>query len=299
MLSISERRLQGWEKQSLIPHQERFVFGDLIALRTLLRLRENRVPPGQIRRAISALREKLGSVTDPLKELRIYSDGKKITVQVAGGKMDPISGQLLLNFDQSELHKLLSFPVKPDAAGRDAEAAKQFEAALWFEKALELEQTGAPLEQVIEAYHSAIELDPQSAGALVNLGTIYFHLKKWDEAERHYRRALDADPRYALAHFNLGNLYDEKGDQSQALLHYIMAIRLDPHYGDAHYNLALLYQSSGQLMRAVRHWKAYLKLDSNSPWAVIARQELDKLRRATVVSGFRAKHREPGSESAS
>ena len=59
---------------------------------------------------------------------------------------------------------------------------------------------------------NAIELDPQSAGALVNLGTIYFHLRKWDEAERYYRQALDADPSYELAHFNLGNLFDEKGD---------------------------------------------------------------------------------------
>jgi hypothetical protein len=37
----------------------------------------------------------------------------------------------------------------------------------------------------------------------------------------------------------------------------------------------------------VRHWKAYLKLDAASSWAAIARRELDKLRRATVVPGAR------------
>ncbi len=59
-----------------------------------------------------------------------------------------------------------------------------------------------------------------SAGALVNLGTVHFHLRNWDQAEDYYRRALEADPRYALAHFNLGNLFDEKSNRGQALLHY-------------------------------------------------------------------------------
>ncbi len=297
MLSVSERQLQSWEKQKLIPHQEQFAFGDLIALRTLVQLRKSNVPAARIRSAVSALRQKLGMVSDPLKEFKIYSDGKKITVKLAGAKMDPVSGQLLLNFDEAELNKMLSFPRKPDDTSASLE--RKFEATLWFEKALDLEQTGAPIEQVIEAYHSAITLDPQSAGALVNLGTIYFHLKKWDEAERYYRKALEADPAYALAHFNLGNLFDEKGDQPHALLHYLMAIRLEPNYGDAHYNLALAYQSSGQTLRAVRHWKIYLKLDPSSPWATIARQELEKLRRATVLSGAAPRSGRQGPENAS
>jgi tetratricopeptide (TPR) repeat protein len=73
-----------------------------------------------------------------------------------------------------------------------------------------------------------------------------------------------------------------------------MALRLNPRYADAHYNLALLYQTAGQIMRAVRHWKAYLKLDPDSPWAAIARQELDKLRRVTLVKGYEPSGRGPG-----
>jgi hypothetical protein len=38
-------------------------------------------------------------------------------------------------------------------------------------------------------------------------------------------------------------------------------------------------------MRAVRHWKAYLKIDPGSSWASVAKRELEKLRRATVVRG--------------
>lgn len=285
------RQLSSWEKRELIPRLETYVFPDIVALRTLAKLRRSHIPASRIRRAVTALREKLLTVSDPLKELKIFPDGKRIAVQIEGGTMEPLTGQLLLDFEQKALRSMLPFPRAPlPRPGRTSAAGRQFEAALWFEKALDLEQTGAPVEQVIEAYRSAIELDPTSAAALVNLGTVHFHLRNLDEAERYYREASKADPEYALAHFNLGNLFDEKGDRSQALVHYMMAIRLNPAYSDAHYNLALLYQASGQVLRAVRHWKAYLKLDSASSWAAIARQELEKLRRATIVKGSGTRH---------
>jgi tetratricopeptide (TPR) repeat protein len=282
MLGISERQLRSWEKLHLIPAQDSFAFPDLIALRTLARLRANHIPPARIRRAVAALRKKLRGIRNPLNELKIFSDGKKLTVQMAGNRMDPISGQLLLNFDSAEMNKLFSFPQKAQSDDR-SRAAQQYEATLYFDKALELEQKGAPAKEIIRAYEEVIERDPKSVAALTNLGTVYYHLRKLDEAERYYRKALEVDPGYALAHFNLGNLFDEKCDRSQALFHYLMAVRLNPNYSDAHYNLALLYQSSGQALRAVRHWKIYLKLDPVSPWATIARQELEKLCEATIV----------------
>ena len=289
LLGLRERRLQSWERQGLAPRLSIYTFSDIIVLRTLTRLREAGVPVLKIREAVAALREKLDLGTDPLKELKIFSDGKRIAVQVGASKMEPVSGQLLLDFDPAELHKLLSFPNQAAArAARSTEESSRLEAAGWFEKALELERTGAPVEEVIQAYERSAMLDPASAGTFVNLGTIHFHLRDWDAAERHYRRALDADPRYALAQFNLGNLFDERGDRALALVHYMVALRLDANYADAHYNVALLYQSSGQLMRAVRHWKAYLKLDPSSPWATIARQELERLRHATLIQGSKS-----------
>ena len=288
MLNLPERRLRSWEREGLAPRLESYGFPDLVVLRTLIRLRASGVSVAKIRRAVAAVRQKLGAGSDPLRELRIYSDGKRIAVQVGASKMEPISGQLLLDFDQVEIHKMLSFPRQAAGdAAKAAEAARRFESSLWFGKALEMESVGAPLDEVIHAYEQAVELDPACAGALVNLGTICFHQRRWEQAESYYRRALDADPHYGLAHFNLGNLFDEKGDRGQAILHYTIALRLEPNYCDAHYNLALLYQASGQLMRAVRHWKSYLRLDPASEWASVARQELDKLRRATVIQGAR------------
>jgi tetratricopeptide (TPR) repeat protein len=286
LLDVSERQLRSWEKQKFISASGSFTFSDMLALRTLIGLRENKIPPTQIRKALDALRARLRDVGNPLTELKIYSQGKKIHVQFAGQKMESISSQLLLDFDEAEISKLLSFPgqaVRENTGGRKHKS--RVEAEHWFERGLELEQTGAPMEEIIDAYRKASEIDPTSAGALVNLGTVHFNARNWREAEHHYRQALEVDPHYALAYFNLGNLYDEKGERNEALSHYLSALKFQPNYADAHYNVALLYQSTGQPLKALGHWKLYLKLDPNSSWAVIARRELVKLKDSTILRG--------------
>ncbi len=284
MLGITERQLTGWEQHDLIRRKQDFAFSDLIALKTLMKLRESKIPPKKIKAAMAAVRKKVGGISDPLKELKVLSDGKTIRVEVSGQQMEPVSGQLLFNFDQNELKRLLSFPGAEKKKEKE-ELAQKESAEFWFQTGLELEQKGAPINQAILAYEKAAQLDPTSAGALVNLGTIYFNGREWPKAENCYKSALEIDPDYALAHFNIANLYDEKGDYPKATNHYLAAVALNPAYADAYYNLALLYQGSGQVMEAVRHWKTYLKLDPASAWSAIARRELDKLKRSTIVDG--------------
>ncbi|HYK58133.1 MAG TPA: tetratricopeptide repeat protein [Bryobacteraceae bacterium] len=285
LLNVSERQLRSWERQQLIPSAAVYGFRELVALRTLIKLRRDRVPAAQIKQALAALAQKLRHIEDPLTELRLYTDGKKIHVEVEGRAMEAVSGQLLLDFDRNELKRLVEFKAKDESqSGRE----QRKEAERWFQRGLELEQAGAPADQVITAYETSLRLDPKSAGALVNLGTIHFNARNWAEAERCYRAALEADPTYALAHFDLANLYDERGERNKALEHYEAALLISPHYADAHYNLALLYQGSNQPMKAVHHWTRYLKLDPNSHWSTIARQELAKLRRTTILPGSRA-----------
>jgi tetratricopeptide (TPR) repeat protein len=278
---ITERQLRSWEKQGLVDPRESFGFSDLLALKTLKKLRELNITPKQIQRAIASLKSLLEDIDHPLAQLRITAEGRKIMVHVAGNMMEPISGQLLLDFDSKEIEKLRAFPVRAAAPVKPAADSdlKEKLAEHWFQRGLALEETGAPVEQAVEAYRKAIESNPNASGALVNLGTIAFRLRKMKDAADYYARAMEADPEYPLAHFNLGNLYDEQGNFETARKHYLEAIRLSPRYADAYFNLALLCERNSEVLQAIGYWQTYLKLDSTSSWASAARKQLDRLKR--------------------
>jgi tetratricopeptide (TPR) repeat protein len=285
MLAISDRQLRGWQRHGFIPPDDTFSFSDLIALRALQKLRENRIPSRQIGRALVSLKQKLSHVVSPLSELNIVSNGRSISVQIAGQRMEALTGQMIFNFDTAELGSLKAFPQSAKTNGSKLrKQSEEKQAELWFQRGLELEDSGAAPVEALAAYKRAVELNPCAAGALVNLGTIHYHLHKFKEALDYYEKAIEVDPRYPLAHFNLGNLRDEQGQLDQALVHYETALKLNPGYADAHYNLALLCEQSGDFLKATKHWKAYLKVDGSSSWAKIARRQLEKLRRITVVS---------------
>jgi len=274
---ITERQLQSWERQDLIPFAKNYSFSDLIAIQTLIKLRENRTQARQIGRALLSLRSKLSDIKQPLSELRISSDGKRIAVQLAGHKMEALTGQILFDFEASQVGQVTSLPP----ARIDANRLRDSE--YWFQRGLELEETGAPVEEALEAYRKVVFLNPEAAGAMVNLGTIYYRMRKYPEAEAFYCDAVEADPSYPLAQFNLGNLYDELGRADEAFVRYRKALALNPDYADAHFNLALLCERTGDNLKAVHHWKIYLKLDRTGEWAEIARKQLERLRQATVI----------------
>ncbi len=268
--------MQSWEKQTFVRGGEVFTFRDIIAMRALLKLREKRVPPAKIGQALTSLRRKLSGVESPLSELALHWDGRRISVHLPGEKMEAVSGQLLLDFDAPQNFAPTAFASKP-------KIDPLVESEHYFQQGLTLEETGAPILEAMTAYEKAIELNPQAAGALVNLGTIYFRDRKLKKAESCYTRAVAADPEYPLAHFNIANLYDEQGRAELARKHYEEAIRLNPKYADAIFNLALICEQEGQTMKAMSYWKAYLKLDNASSWAEIARRQMDRLKQAAFV----------------
>lgn len=288
LLKVENRQLRSWERQELIPALSQYRFSDLLILKKIARLRGESAHPRQIRQALHALRDYLKDAPHLGEDVQVYKEGRRVRIQIGKHKLEPASGQMLFDFADEEINKLLQLPpFQKNSATIAEKLRKKLEADQWFERGLELEQTGAPFEQIIEAYQKAAELDPQSAGAYVNLGTVFFNGHAWANAEEQYKRALEIDPEYALAHFNLGNLYDERGDSVNALHHYYAALKIYPAYADVHYNLALLHQGLRDVLNAMRHWRAYLKLDSTSTWAQIARRELAKLEAKTVLNGSR------------
>lgn len=266
ILNISAKQLAYWERLRLVEPRSRwgekfYRFGDLISLRTVKQLVEQRVPARRLRRAVEALRQQLAEVEAPLTELRIVSDGRDVAVELDGHLLEPIRGQLLLDFDTRELGERLR--VMPERTAEE-----------WFALALDAESDPAAHPQAIEAYRRVLEKSPRWIEAHINLGTLLYEQGEKEEAARSYQQAVELEPANPLAHFNLGSVLDELRQPGPARDHLRRAVALKPDYADAHYNLGLVAEKLGAHSEARRHWRRYLELDPRSPWADYARQRL-------------------------
>lgn len=266
ILGIGEKQLAYWERLHLVRPRTRwgkkfYGFGDLISLRTVKQLTDRRVPARRLRRAIEALERQLAEVEAPLTELRVLSNGRNVVVEVGGCQLEPLSGQLLLDFDTRELSEKLR--VMPERTAEE-----------WFALALDAEADPATHPQAIDAYRHVLEKNPRWVEPHINLGTLLYEQGDREEAARCYERAVALEPANPLAHFNLGSVLDELGQLPRAREHLRRAVELKPDYADAHYNLALVAEKLGTHGEARRHWRRYLQLDPHSPWADYARQRL-------------------------
>jgi tetratricopeptide (TPR) repeat protein len=268
ILGLTSKQLEYWDRLRLVsPRKDlgnRFYdFRDLIGLRTIKQLIEKGVPANRLRRALAALREKLSQVQAPLAELRVLSDGKDIIVESEGARLEPLSGQFVLNFEIRELGETVRVMTRRGPNANE-----------WLATALEYEAEGETRAQAIDAYEHALCLDPEKLDALLNCGTLCYEEGNFKKAAEYFNRALRVDPQSALAHFNLGSVLEEVGRLEAARLHLRDAVRLDPNYPDAHYNLAFVCEKLGAHNEARRHWQAYIELDPASPWCSYARQRL-------------------------
>jgi len=272
ILDVTEKQLNYWERLRLVSPRksgaEKFYdFGDLISLRTAKQLIENGVSANRLRRSLVALKQKLSEIEAPLNELRILSDGRDVLVERHGTRLEPISGQFVLNFDTRELSDKVR--VMPQRKAED-----------WFAVALQYETDPESREAAMDAYQRVLEINPQHIDALINLGMLAYEEGQLEKAMACFQQAVDLDKENAIAQFNLGSVLEELGQLEGSRQHLRLAVRLAPQYADAHYNLAFVCDKLGSSREARQHWQEYVNLDPTSPWCNYARQRLSSTKNA-------------------
>ena len=266
ILHIHAQQLRSWERAGLVAPSETYSFQDLVQLRKLRDLRSTRLSAASIRASIAAM-QKASGIANPLLEAGTERDGSRLVFRYSGKLMDPIGGQLLLDFGHGS-------DVARDDGKRFRRESQPGAAA--FLDAVQMEEAGK-LDEAIAMYEAILEANPSHAPSAINLGTLYYHRHDYHRAEAMYRSATVADPGYALAFFDLGNVLDELHRMTEAVEAYQAAIRLAPRYADAHYNLALAYERQGERRQALRHWVAYARLDKTGPWHDHARGQIRRI----------------------
>lgn len=274
ILRLTARQLAVWEKAGLVAAADSYSFFDLLQIKKVRDLCARKVRPVVIRQSLEAMQKQVAGMENPLLEAGAFTTGHRVAFRHEGKVVEPIAGQFMFDFSPNE-KVVTSTPIA--TARPEPESA---DAAELFARGIALEEDPNNQVQAIATYQEVLQLDPEHAAAHINLGTLYYNRQEYALAEKHYRRAIEVDPRYALAYFDLGNVLDETGRVSEAISTYNTALQLAPTYADAHYNLALAYEKVKEPRKALKHWRAYVKLDTTGPWAVHARNQIQRILQA-------------------
>jgi tetratricopeptide (TPR) repeat protein len=268
ILGLDVRRLRYWERLRLVRPEARwgerfYSFGDLVALRSLQRLTENKVPARRVGRIVRLLEKELGGAPLALQELKFVEQGRNVLVIPPGDTrpFNPMRRQWAFHFgEQAKALKLRSM-VGPTAE-------ELFEVANSFESTPEL------LPQAIESYERVLEVAPDWIDAHINKGVALYQLGRIDDAKAAFLAAVQLDPLNGISRYNLGCVLEEQGEIEDAIRHLRRAAKAMPGHADVHFNLALAYEKKNERRLAREEWALYLRYAPQGPWADQARARL-------------------------
>jgi tetratricopeptide (TPR) repeat protein len=167
ILRITARQLSGWQRAGLIAASDSFSFFDLLQVKKVRDLRAKRVKSAAILASLQAMQARVAGMENPFLEAGSFSIGSRVAFRTGGKALDPIDGQLIMDFANS---------------GQVVETTARFRPAQAGESAMDLFAHGVALEddpnsaaEAISSYNKVLELEPGYAPAHINLGTLYYN----------------------------------------------------------------------------------------------------------------------------
>jgi len=88
-------------------------------------------------------------------------------------------------------------------------------------------------DEAIDAFRTALRINPASAPTRHNLGLAFLKQSRFDEAVQAFRDTLRISPTAAAVHYNLGRALAEQGRIDEAIKEYRETLRIDPGYVEA------------------------------------------------------------------
>ena len=123
--------------------------------------------------------------------------------------------------------------------------------------------------EALPCFYRALELRPDNAVTLTNLGIALQKLGRLDEAIIRHRQAIQQMPMIADVHNNLGSVLQEQGKLDEAAASYEHALRLKPGYVDALTNLGLVLLALGKIDESIARQEEVVRSSRTMPPHII------------------------------
>ena len=128
----------------------------------------------------------------------------------------------------------------------------------------EMLENGQYYKPALSIYKVASKEFPDNIDFLFKIGVCYESLDRIDESLDAYNRAIDLDPFSECAWYNIGIAYNRIGEYEKAIEAYNYAIALDPTFYDALFNKGNTCCNAGLYQEGMECYQEYLKTYPNS-----------------------------------
>jgi tetratricopeptide (TPR) repeat protein len=122
------------------------------------------------------------------------------------------------------------------------------------------------VENAIQNYSKAVEINPQAAETYTNLGTAHNSLGNYEQAIQYFDKALEIDPQTAIAYNNRGHSYVNLEEFERAIQDFGKAIEIDPQAPTAYGSRGISYFSIGEYEQAFQDFDKAIEIFPHNPF---------------------------------
>ena len=137
---------------------------------------------------------------------------------------------------------------------------------------IELANNGQ-LEEAINHYNIALELNPRYLKCYGNRGNAYQLLDRYELALKDYEHVINLSPSDPRTFTNRGNLHARMGNYQLAIRDYTRAIQLDPFLAEAYNNRGSTYADLGKYDKAIADYNIAISLKNDFALAYALRAD--------------------------
>ena len=143
------------------------------------------------------------------------------------------------------------------------------------EKGEDKEHGQADVQQQVNQYKAALEVNPKDLNTLITLGDLYLNNKKVMEAWKVFTQAQKIAPNDSHVLMDLGGVHQQIGKYDRALENYQRAYEIKPSHLDPLMNMAMVYsQNKKNYAKALELYKTVLEANPQPQIAARAKQEI-------------------------
>ncbi|GIW21070.1 MAG: hypothetical protein KatS3mg068_0077 [Candidatus Sericytochromatia bacterium] len=125
------------------------------------------------------------------------------------------------------------------------------------------------IDNAIERFMKAIDINPNDADSYINLGVCFHKNNNINRAMREYEKAISIEPNNLTAMKNLALVYYEANQVDDAIDLYEKILKIDPNSSNVKKLLANAYRKAGKIASAIDMYQEHVKYNEKDPQALL------------------------------